>query len=258
MLVQNTSNQTKGHPAAPALRATFGLTVKLGGCATRPDSLHKPQAAAELEQCSPSSQFDRQTEAAQKGLGFVGGARVFGAIPARDGGVVLRCELPRRMRLEPVAQCFVHARLPARAAGAESVEYVGIEAHRGGNLVASSRATGCALELRQFGIGQGLCIRVLQRGGGDRRVLCRCWQFNLGAFQHGFAKADDATRIATINKCNERLVRQSDQARPAWVHGSVGEYPSRSGRFPNRAARLPPETTFHETSFLSKSTRIGM
>jgi len=54
--------------------------------------LHKPQAAAELEQCSPSSQFDRQTEAAQKGsLGFVGGARVLGAFPDGDGWVVMGC-----------------------------------------------------------------------------------------------------------------------------------------------------------------------
>ena len=67
-VAQNTSNQTKGHPAAPALRATFGLTVKLGGCATRPSMAHKPCPAAELEQCSPSSQFVRQTEAAQKGV----------------------------------------------------------------------------------------------------------------------------------------------------------------------------------------------
>ena len=67
-IAQNTSNQTKGHPAAPALRAAFGLTAKLGGCATRPGRVHKPQPAAELEQCSPSSQFVRQTEAAQKGI----------------------------------------------------------------------------------------------------------------------------------------------------------------------------------------------
>ncbi|MBU1979970.1 MAG: hypothetical protein KJ958_12460, partial [Gammaproteobacteria bacterium] len=67
-LVQNTSNQTKRHPAAPALRATFGLMVKLGGCATRPSGVHTPHPTAELEQCSPSSQFDRQTEAAQKGI----------------------------------------------------------------------------------------------------------------------------------------------------------------------------------------------
>jgi len=67
-IAQNTSNQTKGHPAAPAMRAAFGLTDKLGGCATRPDSPHKTRAAAELEQCSPSSQFGRQTEAAQKGV----------------------------------------------------------------------------------------------------------------------------------------------------------------------------------------------
>jgi len=87
LLAQNTSNQTKGHPAAPALRATFGLTGKLGGCATRPDSLHKTQAAAELEQCSPSSQFARQTEAAQKGfLGFVGGARVWVPSPLGRAG----------------------------------------------------------------------------------------------------------------------------------------------------------------------------
>ena len=31
------------------------------------DSLHKPQAAAELKQCSPSSQFTYQNEAVQKG-----------------------------------------------------------------------------------------------------------------------------------------------------------------------------------------------
>jgi len=68
LLAQNISNQTKGHPAAPALRATFGLTVKLGGCATRPSRAHKTCPAAELEQCSPSSQFDRQTEAVQKGI----------------------------------------------------------------------------------------------------------------------------------------------------------------------------------------------
>ena len=68
LLAQNTSNQTKGHPAAPALRASFGLTAKLGGCATRPSSVHKPHPTAELEQCSPSSQFGRQTEAAQKGI----------------------------------------------------------------------------------------------------------------------------------------------------------------------------------------------
>ena len=68
LLVQNTSNQTKRHPAAPALRASFGLTVKLGGCATRPSEVHTPHPTAELEQCSPSSQFVRQTEAAQKGI----------------------------------------------------------------------------------------------------------------------------------------------------------------------------------------------
>jgi len=65
-VAQNTSNQTKGHPAAPALLAAFGLTVKLGGCATRPSGVQTPHPTAELEQCSPSSQFGRQTEAAQK------------------------------------------------------------------------------------------------------------------------------------------------------------------------------------------------
>ena len=86
-IAQNTSNQTKGHPAVPALRATFGLTAKLGGCATRPDSLHKPQAAAELEQCSPSSQFGCQTEAAQKGVWVLWAEPVFWVLspPGRAG-----------------------------------------------------------------------------------------------------------------------------------------------------------------------------
>jgi hypothetical protein len=70
-LLHNTAKeryQRKGDPAAPPLRGSFGLPAKLGGCATRPSNLHKTQAAAELEQCSPSSQFGWQTEAAQKGF----------------------------------------------------------------------------------------------------------------------------------------------------------------------------------------------
>ena len=98
-IAQNTSNQTKGHPAAPALWATFGLTVKLGGCATRPSGVHTPHPTAELRQCSPSSQFVRQTEAAQKGFQVLWAEPgiVLGALPAgragRGGLVLLFCPL---------------------------------------------------------------------------------------------------------------------------------------------------------------------
>jgi hypothetical protein len=49
---------------------SFGRAIKLGGCATRPSVEHTPFHAAELEQCSPSSQFDRPPSAIQKGDNF--------------------------------------------------------------------------------------------------------------------------------------------------------------------------------------------
>jgi hypothetical protein len=49
LLAQNKVAKQKGTPLRrPA--GSFGLSGKLGVCATRPSSLHKTQAAAELEQ----------------------------------------------------------------------------------------------------------------------------------------------------------------------------------------------------------------
>jgi len=63
-------NQRK---AAPLRRpsGSFGLAGELGVCATRPSSLHKTQAAAELEQgAADTPQFACQAEAAQRGNGW--------------------------------------------------------------------------------------------------------------------------------------------------------------------------------------------
>ncbi|MDO9190546.1 MAG: hypothetical protein Q7U24_11790, partial [Sulfurimicrobium sp.] len=50
---------------------SFGLSGKLGVCATRPSSAHKPCPAAELEQgAADTPQSACQPEAAQRGKGW--------------------------------------------------------------------------------------------------------------------------------------------------------------------------------------------
>jgi hypothetical protein len=87
LLVQNISNQTKGHPAAPALRASLVFPGKSGGSVKL--GLWPQTNAAD------GPRFTRKNKAAQRGIqnGFVGVARLFGALPvgrAGLGGFALR------------------------------------------------------------------------------------------------------------------------------------------------------------------------
>jgi hypothetical protein len=60
LLVQNTSNQIKRHPAAPALRASLGFPGESGGCVKLG---LRPQTNA-----ADGPRFARKTEAVQKGI----------------------------------------------------------------------------------------------------------------------------------------------------------------------------------------------
>jgi len=67
LLAQKKGTKEKGTPLRRPT-GTFGLTVELGVCATRPNSPHKTRAVAELEQgAADIPQFACQPEAAQRG-----------------------------------------------------------------------------------------------------------------------------------------------------------------------------------------------
>jgi len=69
LLAQNTSNQTKGHPAAPALRASLGFPGESGGCVKL--GLWPQTNAAD------GPRFARKTEAAQRGIWVLWAEPVF-------------------------------------------------------------------------------------------------------------------------------------------------------------------------------------
>ena len=72
LLVQNTSNQTKRHPAAPALRATFGLTAKLGGCATRPSGAQNRALPRSSNSARLHPNLTVKPKRCRRGFGFCG------------------------------------------------------------------------------------------------------------------------------------------------------------------------------------------
>ena len=78
LLAQNTSNQTKGHPTAPALRASLGFPKRSGGCGTRALRSDSPRRRPPI--------FSENRGGAEGDLGLVGGARVLGSLPAGEGG----------------------------------------------------------------------------------------------------------------------------------------------------------------------------
>jgi hypothetical protein len=79
LLVQNTSNQTKRHPAAPALRASLGFPGESGG---RVKLGLRPQTNA-----ADCPRFTRKTEAVQRGIWVLWAEPVFwvSSPPGRAG-----------------------------------------------------------------------------------------------------------------------------------------------------------------------------
>ena len=73
LLAQNTSKQTKGHPPAPALRASLGFPKRSGGCGTRATRSDSRSRRPPI--------FSENRGGAEGDLGFVGEARVFCSFP---------------------------------------------------------------------------------------------------------------------------------------------------------------------------------
>ena len=96
-IAQNISNQTKGHPPAPALRASLDFPGESGGCVKL--GLWPQTNTAD------GPRFTRKTEAVQRGIqdGFVGEARVLGALPDGEDGLELVFLVPlvRRRVAQP-------------------------------------------------------------------------------------------------------------------------------------------------------------
>jgi hypothetical protein len=83
LLAQNISNQTKGHPPAPALRASLVFPKRSGGCGT-------PAARSDSPRRRPPI-FTENRGGAEGDLGLVGVARVLDTLPAGEGWVGRFC-----------------------------------------------------------------------------------------------------------------------------------------------------------------------
>ncbi len=78
LLAQNTSNQTKGHPAAPALRAALDFPKRSGGCGTRALRSDSPRRRPPI--------FSENRGGAEGEFWFCGRSPRFG-YPPRWGGL---------------------------------------------------------------------------------------------------------------------------------------------------------------------------